>query len=493
MPFRENTDPTFLWLGPPNRDAFNTLRTGVLENAGVLLLTGDVGTGKTMLAGAIAESLRAEGVRVEKLLHSDLSAHEFRYGVAEAFELPTRSNVRATFFEQVTEFLEAAHTRGEKMLLIIDEAHGFGTVLLDEIEELVRAGRTASGDTINVMNVLLVSHTDIEAEVIAVRAHLTPLEPKHVADYIAFRLRVAGGDRELFTDDAIRGIAAMSGGVPRVINRVCDCALQLAADRNEAVVTAEIVREVPDALGFTTVANEPIAGVDDRPRTRATMKRIAYLAAGVLLVAAGAVAYQGLGRVGSVGDWKPRAVAPPSAPTLGASRVSPAGPSVGDAGAALPQATTDAAARRERPAAEALKDVRPVSVPAEARDTVVRSTPAPPPAAPAPVATRAPAVEARPASPAPAPAVETRPAPPAPAPAVEVRPTPPPPPPSVAAQPAPGRRPASAPVAATTPATSPVTTSPQVTSPPAARSADEAHDPSAIINWLLQRRNAEEK
>jgi general secretion pathway protein A len=273
LPFRENTDPSFLWLGPPNRDAFTTLRTAVLEHAGVLLLTGDVGTGKTMLAGAIAESLRAEGVRVEKLLHSDLSAHEFRHGVAEAFGIPTRSNVRATFFEQFAEFLEAAHTRGEKMLLVIDEAQGFGTVLLDEIEEFMRVGRIAGEGTANVMSILLVSQTDIEADVIAVRSHLTPLEPKHVPDYIGFRLRVAGGDRELFSDDAIRAIAAMSGGVPRVISRVCDCALQIAADRNAAVVSAEIVREVPDALGFTTVANDAIVGVDERPRTRAAMKR----------------------------------------------------------------------------------------------------------------------------------------------------------------------------------------------------------------------------
>ena len=294
MPFRENTDPSFLWLGPSHRDAFATLRAAVLQNAGVLLLTGEVGTGKTMLANALAESLRAEGVRVEKLLHPDLPAHEFRHGVAEAFALPIKSNVRTTFLEHFGEFLEGAYARGEKVLLVIDEAQGFGTVLLDEIDDLIRAGRAAGKDKVNVMNVLLVSQTDIDADAIAVRSYLGPLESKQVADYIAFRLRVAGGDRELFSADAIRAVAGASGGVPRVINRICDCALQIADEQNETVVSAEIVREVPDALGFFTVANESIAGVDERPRMRGTMKRIAYAAAAVLLIAAGAMAYRGV-------------------------------------------------------------------------------------------------------------------------------------------------------------------------------------------------------
>jgi type II secretory pathway predicted ATPase ExeA len=297
-PFRENTDPSVLWLGPQYRDAFATLRAAVLQNVGFLLLTGGVGTGKTILAGALADSLRGEGVRVAKLAYPGLHPHELRNGVAQAFGLPVPPDTRESFLAHFGEFLDGAYARRERVLLVIDEAQNLGPALLDEIDDLARAGREAGRGKVNLVNILLVGQTSIDAilrrrnpraraDHIAVRSYLGVLAPEEVADYVAFRLRAAGADRELFLVDAIRVIAAASGGVPRLINRICDYALLVASQRKERVVSADIVRLSLDAFGLAA------PGGHRRQHSREGTRRIAYAAAIALAIGLGAVLYHG--------------------------------------------------------------------------------------------------------------------------------------------------------------------------------------------------------
>jgi general secretion pathway protein A len=295
-PFRENTDPSFLWLGPQHRDAFATLRAAVLQNAGLLLLTGDVGTGKTTLANALADSLRAEGVRVAKLTHACLHPDEFRQGIAQALELPVPLDADESVFAHLARFLREAYARREKVLLVIDEAQDLGPAFLDEIEGLTRAGREAGRGKVNVLNILLVGQTDLGAILgregrVTVRFHLGPLAPDQVADYIAFRLGVAGADRRLFSADAIRAIAAASGGVPRLINRICDSALLVAARRNERVVSADVVRDAVSDLD-EAVPGRHTARAHGR-RARGGLGRMASTAAIALAIAVGISFYYG--------------------------------------------------------------------------------------------------------------------------------------------------------------------------------------------------------
>lgn len=406
MPFRENTDPSFLWLGPPYRDAFAILRAAVLQNAGVLLLAGEVGTGKTMLAGALAESLRAEGLRVGKLLHADIRPHEFRGGVAQAFGLDAASESRKVFLTRFGEFLHAAYARGEKVLLVIDEAQSLSAPVLEEIAALVRAGREAGRDKVNVMNILLVAQREIDgvlkhqgAEVaIVMRSHLGPLEPAQVADYIAFRLRVAGAEHELFTTDAIRAIAAASGGVPRAINRICDYALQVAEERHEGVVTLETLRDVPSTFGVVVPVDPPKDVEEPAPRSGAG-RRIAYAAIVALVIGAGVMVYHG-GRAISFGGRLPRrdvnAATPArlgeravAAPAIGTTvRESVASPSTiepaprTEGGKEEPRNVLPASVMEEpkhaRPVSvsEEPKTVRPATMPAELKE--MRKPPVPP-------------------------------------------------------------------------------------------------------------------
>jgi general secretion pathway protein A len=302
-PFRENTDPSFLWLGPQYRDAFATLRAAILQNAGVLLLTGDVGTGKTMLARALGDSLRAEGVRVGRLAYAGLHPQEFWNAVSLALELPGVTDTRAGVPAHVAAFLHQAYARRAKVLLVIDEAQDLVPAVLDEIDQLARAGLEAGRGKVNVVNILLVGQPAIDGAVgrragrdgqdrVAVR--LSPLPPEQVAEYIAFRLRVSGADRELFSADVIAAIATAAAGVPRLVNRICDCALQVASQRDESVVSLEIVAETLSDFGLTTSADVS-ARAGHRRAPRGAFRRIAYAAALTLVVGLGVAVYQGGG------------------------------------------------------------------------------------------------------------------------------------------------------------------------------------------------------
>lgn len=355
-PFRENTDPSFLWLGPQYRDAFATLRSAILQNAGLLLLTGEVGTGKTMLARALADSLRAEGMRVGRLAYAGLHPDEFWNAVAHALALSSSPDARADLPARIGEFLQRAYARREKAILVIDEAQDLPAALLDEIDRLARAGLEAGRGKVNVINVLLVGQSAVEAllrrgpgggDRVTVRVHLGPLAPDQVADYIAFRLRVAGADRELFSAEAIQDIAIASSGVPRLINRICDCALQVASQRDARVVSSDIVAEALRDFGLAP-PGAATGGRGRRHAARRLVKRIAYASALALAIVVGVIVYHG-GGASSVredssrqGDGKPAAVAP-GVPHGGPAAGLPAGastavtPPLGDAAAPGPQ------------------------------------------------------------------------------------------------------------------------------------------------------------
>ncbi len=121
-PFQLTAHPSVFWDGPPYREALETLRRAVRENRGVLLLTGDVGCGKTILANVLAESLEREGVVVGALRHPHVDAFEFLQAIAHSLGLTTPFDSRTACLSVLREFVDAARAASRPTLFIVDEA-----------------------------------------------------------------------------------------------------------------------------------------------------------------------------------------------------------------------------------------------------------------------------------------------------------------------------------------------------------------------------------
>jgi type II secretory pathway predicted ATPase ExeA len=532
-PFRENTDPAFLWLGLPYREALNTLRTGVLQNAGVLLLTGEVGVGKTMLARALADRLAGEGVRVAKLGHAPAHPEEFRNVVARAFGAPAPLDPQDTHAKGFADLLRAAHALGDRGLLVVDEAQNLDAALLDAVADLVRMGREASGGTTNVLNVLLVAQPGIETmlkrrkrhdggDFVSVRAHLGRLDVAQVGEYVAFRLRAAGADREIFSYDAIGEVAATSGGIPRLINQICDRTLIATSAWNGCMVSAGVVR------GALRDVDPAAVSPGRRRLTGARARRIVYAACLVAVIGLGVYLYQA-GRLDGVADRlarttrgasSPAPVAPAAAPSEPAPRAATESPTAAESSSArATDASGESAAARGSgwrvnapdansanlgvPAAtpppvngapiERSSTARESAARESARESAARESTARGSAAREFAAPRAPAVSQRPALPRVVPAprpdlgpVENaqlaRPRPGSAQPAPATEPSPP-----VASRPSPPPaviRPAPPIVSAPPPARE---IAPEAAPPARSGRGDSSDDPGAIIDWLIQR------
>jgi len=310
-PFQLNTDPRFLWLGLYHKEALATLRYGVLENKGLLLLTGDIGTGKTTLVSALVDQLGDESVVVAQLPDPGLTRREFFYLVSRKFGIDRSVHDKETFTDTFGEFLDDICTRNKKALLIIDESQ----IMNDRVLEEVRLLSNMECRHTKPLNIFLVGQNEFNQtllkpanralkERIAVNYNLKPLTEPETATYIAHRLQVAGAQKRIFTDDAVHEVHSFSSGAPRQINILCDLALVRGYAENAKILDSRMIEEceerilVHDASGghFRGAVRAPEdlsrpevfkvdAQNDAQPRTKPTrgVTRYAILALLILL------------------------------------------------------------------------------------------------------------------------------------------------------------------------------------------------------------------
>ncbi len=248
-PFQINTDPRFLWLGEKHKEALSVLRYGVQENLSFLLLTGDVGTGKTTLVNSLLESLDSN-VLVARIPDPALDLMDFinilsrRFGINETFKS------RGPFIARFEEFLTKQHYSGNNVLLIIDEAQRLSYELLEEIRALSNLEKPHA-KLLNVFfvgqeefnDMLLDSRSRAIRQRISLSYHLEPLTRKETGEYIRHRQIVAGAHKNLFPKKAVDVIYEFSRGFPRLVNIICDNCLLTAYAENKATVTESIARE----------------------------------------------------------------------------------------------------------------------------------------------------------------------------------------------------------------------------------------------------------
>jgi len=198
-PFRLTADPKFMWLGEKHQEALAILKYGILENKGFLVITGDVGTGKTTLIHTLGDSLKDSNTIIAIVRDPGLETLDFFNFISRAFEINKRFNSKEIFLNHFTQFLKTAYMNKQKVLLIIDEAQRLTPDLLEEIRHLSNIEKPHT----KLINIFLVGQNEFNdllqdpknraiRQRVAVSYHLNPLTAEETDEYIRYRLKVAG-------------------------------------------------------------------------------------------------------------------------------------------------------------------------------------------------------------------------------------------------------------------------------------------------------------
>ncbi len=253
-PFQITTDPKFLWLGEKHAEALATLKYGILEDKGFLLLTGDVGTGKTALIKLLVKTIEVAAT-VATIPDPGLDPVDFFNILAEEFRMNRRFASKGDFLIHFKQFLLKAYSAEQKVLLIIDEAQRLHHDLLEQIRLL----SNIELEHRKLINIFFVGQTELNKTLmeernkavrqrISVHHHIEPLNEAETLEYIRHRLKVAGSRSEIFSPEAMRRVHAFSSGYPRLINIICDHALLTGYAAGKSTIDVGIIRECEKEL-----------------------------------------------------------------------------------------------------------------------------------------------------------------------------------------------------------------------------------------------------
>lgn len=268
-PFSIQPDPSFLYWGRTHRLAYAMLEYGVLNHAGISVISGEVGCGKTTLVHRLLDQL-SDTHTVALLSNIQEGRGDLLSWVLMGFGQPFSDANHVALFSQLQSFFISEYAKGKRVVLIIDEAQNLSMDMLEELRllsninagkdqllQLILVGQPELKDVLNRPELLQLTQR------IGSDFHLTPLSRDEVHAYIETRLSIAGCRRRIFTERAIDLIAEQSRGVPRVINIIADTALVYAFSAEDLVVGVETIRSVvrdKKAYGvFGIAANEPTA------------------------------------------------------------------------------------------------------------------------------------------------------------------------------------------------------------------------------------------
>ena len=257
-PFSIPPDPHYLYLSRSHQEAFAHLQYGLSENGGFVQLTGEVGTGKTLLIRTLMERVPKE-LDVALVLYPVLSVHEFVASICD--ELRIRHSGEQSSLKQLIDLLNAhllqTHARGRRTVLIIDEAQNLNREVLEQIRLLTNLETTKQ----KLLQIILIGQPELSSllaqrdlrqlsQRITARCHLEALTRKETFEYIFHRCRVAGAKSLLFNRTSMERVYALSGGIPRLINIICDRALLGCYVRNKTVVDPSVVRRAAAEVGI---------------------------------------------------------------------------------------------------------------------------------------------------------------------------------------------------------------------------------------------------
>ena len=273
-PFNITADPAFLYLSRSHREALAQLSYGIKARKGFVVLTGEVGTGKTTLINGLLDELDSDTRTALIFSHIANPFDLLRYTCNE-FGLRSPQHSRDDFYEYLAllnDYLFESYRSGKNCALIIDEAQNLSSEVLESVRLL--SNFETSKDKL--LQILLVGQPELSTRLnsqelrqlkqrVTVRYHLRALTLKECQAYISSRLQVAGGDPMLFTSKAVEVIYACSAGIPRVINVICDGALMTAYSLRKTYIDDSLIRQVTEDLqiGGTVFSGESLSRSPD--------------------------------------------------------------------------------------------------------------------------------------------------------------------------------------------------------------------------------------
>jgi general secretion pathway protein A len=250
-PFNVNPDPRYLFLTRHTEEALACLTYGIQSRKGFVLLTGEVGTGKTTLINKLLEWLRLQQVATAFIFNSRLNVPQFLDYMMADFGIPCDSKSKSQILQRLYNWLLDRYRAGETAVLIVDEAQN----LTDEVLEEIRMLTNLETFTEKLLQIVLVGQPELETKLkqpqlrqlrqrLTLRAKTHPLTIEETRAYVQQRLRIAGSDgRQIFDGAALSAVHKYSSGIPRVVNLLCEhCLVSAFVDQkatiNEGTVDA---------------------------------------------------------------------------------------------------------------------------------------------------------------------------------------------------------------------------------------------------------------
>lgn len=260
-PFTITPDPRYLFMSERHGEGLAHLVYGVTESGGFIQLTGEVGTGKTTLVRTLLGQIPDE-VDIALILNPQLTAVEFLMTICEelGIQLPKQKYSAKALVDALNQHLLESHSRGRRTILLIDEAQNLSEGVLEQLRLLTNLETARQ----KLLQIILIAQPELReklgqeslrqlAQRVTGRYHLEPLSSEETFKYIDHRLRVAGALTEIFPPSAKREVFRLSGGVPRIINVICDRALLGAYSRETRTVDRRLVRKAASEVSGQTV------------------------------------------------------------------------------------------------------------------------------------------------------------------------------------------------------------------------------------------------
>ena len=260
-PFMQAGDPAFFWIGGRRAVIFEEMYNCILENCGLLLLTGDKGIGKTATLQALDRSLQGEAVSgvISGPIKDRIDCYN---AIARTFALDREFASKVQFLLYFAQFLHESKVKKKVVLLAVDDCHSLSQDLMEELRAISNIRNDDGSRLITIIMagepefLKLLDHPSnmVMRQQVAIENDLKPLDSSEVTEYIAHRLKAAGGRQQLFSEEAIQLLCRLSAGKPSEINRLCERALILGAHAGKREIESQTVEDATDPANLARVS-----------------------------------------------------------------------------------------------------------------------------------------------------------------------------------------------------------------------------------------------